>query len=105
MASLYDSREERQSVHRHHKGRRRRFAEHAEGGKKGSKYLRARRPLTLVFQQKVGNHSQALKVECAVKNLSKPVKEQLAKGNLKLDDAEFITRFGAGFTSQRRRCR
>ncbi len=63
----------------------RRFAEHVEGGKKGSKYLRARRPLTLVFQQKVGNHSQALKVECAVKNLSKPVKEQLAKGNLKLE--------------------
>ena len=64
----------------------RRFGEHEAGGKKGSKYLRARRPLTLVFQQKVGNRSEALKVECAVKNLSKPVKEQLAKGNLKLDD-------------------
>ena len=63
----------------------RRFAEHAGGGKKGSKYLRARRPLTLVFQQKIGTRSQALKVECAVKNLSKPVKEKLAKGNLKLD--------------------
>ncbi len=64
----------------------RRFAEHAEGGKKGSKYLRARRPLPLVFQQKIGNRSQALKMECAVKNLSKPVKEQVAKGNLKLDE-------------------
>ncbi len=64
----------------------RRFAEHAEGGKKGSKYLRARRPLTLVFQQKIGTRSQALKTECAVKNLSKPVKEKLAKGNLKLDE-------------------
>jgi putative endonuclease len=63
----------------------RRFAEHEAGGKKGSKYLRARRPLTLVFQQKIGNRSQALKMECAVKNLSKPVKEQVAKGNLKLD--------------------
>ena len=63
----------------------RRFAEHSDGGKKGSKYLRARRPLTLVFQQKIGNRSQALKMECAVKNLSKPVKEQVAKGNLKLD--------------------
>ncbi len=62
----------------------RRFAEHAEGGKKGSKYLRARRPLALVFQQKVGTRSQALKVECAVKNLSKPAKEQLVKGTLKL---------------------
>ena len=67
----------------------RRFAEHEAGGKKGSKYLRARRPLKLVFQQKIGNHSQALKMECAVKNLSKPAKEQLAKGNLKLD--EFFT--------------
>lgn len=63
----------------------RRFAEHEAGGKKGSKYLRARRPLTLVFQQKIGTRSQALKMECAVKNLSKPVKEQVAKGNLKLD--------------------
>ncbi len=64
----------------------RRFAEHAEGGKKGSKYLRARRPLTLVFQQKIGTRSQALKAESAIKNLSKPVKEKLAKGNLKLDE-------------------
>ena len=64
----------------------RRFAEHEAGGKKGSKYLRARRPLELVFQQKIGNRSQALKMECAVKNLSKTAKEQLAKGNLKLDD-------------------
>ena len=64
----------------------RRFAEHAEGGKKGSKYLRARRPLTLVYRQKIGTRSQALKAESAIKNLSKPVKEKLAKGNLKLDE-------------------
>lgn len=63
----------------------RRFAEHVEGGKKGSKYLRARGPLKLVFREKIGTRSQALKVECAVKNLSKPAKEQLARGNLKLD--------------------
>ncbi len=63
----------------------RRFAEHAEGGKKGSKYLRARGPLTLVFQQKIGTRSQALKAESAVKNLSKPAKEQFVKGNLKLE--------------------
>jgi len=64
----------------------RRFAEHEAGGKKGSKYLRARRPLTLVFQQKIGTRSQALKAESAVKNLSKPAKEQLVKGNWKLDE-------------------
>ena len=64
----------------------RRFGEHVEGGKKGSKYLRARSPLILVFQQKVGNRSEASKAEAAVKNSSKPVKEQLVKGNLTLDD-------------------
>ena len=64
----------------------RRFAEHEAGGKKGSKYLRARRPLKLVFQQKIGTRSEALKMECAIKNLSKPIKEQVAKGNLKLED-------------------
>ncbi len=63
----------------------RRFAEHAEGGKKGSKYLRPRRPLTLVFRKKIGTRSQALKAESAIKNLSKPAKEQFVKGILKLD--------------------
>ena len=64
----------------------RRFGEHEAGGKKGSKYLRARRPLKLIFQQKIGTRSEALKMECAVKNLSKPVKEQVARGNLNLDE-------------------
>ena len=63
----------------------RRFGEHEAGGKKGSKYLRARRPLKLIFQEKIGTRSEALKMECAVKNLSKPVKEQVARGNLNLD--------------------
>ena len=62
----------------------RRFAEHSEGGKKGSKYLRARRPLTLVFQQKIGNQSEALKMECAVKNLSKPRKRTSGERKFKL---------------------
>ncbi len=67
----------------------RRFAEHVEGGKKGSKYLRARGPLKLVYREKIGTRSQALKVESAIKNLSKPAKEQLVRGNLELDD--FLT--------------
>lgn len=63
----------------------RRFAEHVEGGKKGSKYLRARGPLTLVYREKIGTRSQASKIEAVVKNLPKPQKESLAQGNLKLD--------------------
>ena len=47
---------------------KRRFAEHADGGKKGAKYLRGRGPLELVFQQKIGSRSQALKAEAAGKN-------------------------------------
>ncbi len=62
----------------------RRFAEHVEGGKKGSKYLRGRGSLKLVYRQKIGTRSQALKAEATVKNLSKPQKEQFAKGLLKL---------------------
>jgi len=58
----------------------RRFAEHVEGGKKGSKYLRGRGPLKLVYRQKVGTRSQASKAEAQVKKLSKPQKEQLVRG-------------------------
>ena len=53
----------------------RRFAEHVAGGKKGAKYLRGRGPLNLVFQQKIGSRSEALKTEAAVKNMSKGEKE------------------------------
>ena len=42
---------------------KRRLAEHVEGGKKGSKYLRGRGPLKLVYQQKIGTRSQASKAE------------------------------------------
>lgn len=55
----------------------RRFAQHQEGGKTGSKYLKGRGPLTLVFQSWVGSISTALKVERMVKKLSRPTKEKL----------------------------
>lgn len=53
----------------------RRFAEHQSG--KGAKYLRGKNPLTLVFQQPVGSHSEALKAEAATKKLSKAAKEMM----------------------------
>jgi len=58
----------------------RRFSEHVAGGKKGAKYLRGRGPLKLVFHQKIGNRSQALKAEAAVKKMPKAQKEKLLVG-------------------------
>ena len=62
----------------------RRFEEHKRNGKKGSKYLRGKAPLTLVMQKKIGNKSMALKIEEKVKNLSKVKKEMLIDGKIKI---------------------
>ncbi|MDQ6956967.1 MAG: GIY-YIG nuclease family protein [Mariprofundaceae bacterium] len=53
----------------------RRFKEHKSG--KGAKFLRGKAPLTLVYQQQVGNHSDALKVEIKIKKFSKIEKETM----------------------------
>jgi len=58
----------------------RRFSEHVAGGRKGAKYLRGRGPLQLVFRQKIGSRSQALKAEAAVKKMPKTEKENLVRG-------------------------
>ena len=55
----------------------RRLAEHREGGDAGSKYLKGRAPLTLLFEQRLGSRSLALKVEKRVKKLSKAKKEKM----------------------------
>jgi putative endonuclease len=55
----------------------RRLAEHREGGDAGSKYLKGRGPLTLLFQKRLGSRSLALKVENMVKKLSKAKREEL----------------------------
>jgi putative endonuclease len=55
----------------------RRLAEHQEGGYAGSKYLKGRGPLTLLFRKRLGSRSLALKVENMVKKLSKAKKEKL----------------------------
>ncbi|MCX5999593.1 MAG: GIY-YIG nuclease family protein [Chloroflexi bacterium] len=54
-----------------------RFAQHQENGDSGSRYLRGRGPLTLVFRKRVGTRSLALKVESKVKKLSREKKERL----------------------------
>ena len=55
----------------------RRFREHCKGT--GAKYLRGRGPLTLEFHCRVGNRSEALRLEHLVKRLDKMQKEALLK--------------------------
>lgn len=53
----------------------RRFAAHCAG--KGAKYTRGRGPLELVYREVCGSHSDALKREWQVKQLSREEKEML----------------------------
>ena len=55
----------------------RRLAAHQSG--KGAKYTRGRGPLELVYQERCGTHSQALKRELAVKAMKRTEKESLWK--------------------------
>lgn len=57
----------------------RRFGQHQGKGNAGSKYLKGRGPLSLIFQKKLSSRSQALKVEHRVKRMSKASKERLIK--------------------------
>ena len=61
----------------------RRLAEH-QSGPRGAKYLRGRGPLTLAFQQAVGDRGDASKVEYFLKNLAKADKEELVAGSKSL---------------------
>jgi len=61
----------------------RRFAEHQAG--KGAKALRGRGTLLLVFSQVIGSHSQALRIEYQVKQLSKIQKERLVNQTVELN--------------------
>lgn len=64
----------------------RRFSEHCAGGRKGARCLRGKQPLTMVFQQVVGSHSRALKLEYRLKQQSKSAKERLVAGSVTLDE-------------------
>jgi len=63
----------------------RRFQEHQTNLKKGAKALRGKGPLKLVFCKEVADKSTALKVELAIKKLSKIKKEQLVIGEFAFD--------------------
>ena len=53
----------------------RRLEEHRQG--RGAKYTRGRGPLELAYQEKCETHSEALKREYAVKQLTREEKEDL----------------------------
>lgn len=54
---------------------KRRLKVHNSG--KGAKYTRGRRPVKLVYYQEVSSMSEGLKLESAIKKLSKEKKEDL----------------------------
>jgi len=60
----------------------RRLTEHQNGGKKGSRYLRSRGPLQLVYSAKIGSRALALKLEGCIKKLPKRKKELIVKESL-----------------------
>ncbi len=63
---------------------KRRFEEHLNGGRKGSKYLRGKGPLELVIKRKIGTKSLALKVEHTVKQMTKTEKEMFISGKINM---------------------
>ena len=62
----------------------RRFAEHQSG--KGAKYLRGKGRMRLVFTDKIGDHSTALKMELRIKKMPKSEKERLINGDRNIRD-------------------
>ena len=57
---------------------KKRFQAHCAG--KGAKFTRGRGPLEIVYQERCGAHSDALKRELFVKALTKDKKEKLISG-------------------------
>jgi len=72
----------------------RRLVEHQRGGARSARYLRTRRPVSVIFSQSVGDRSTALSAEHAIKRLEKTQKEALARGATTLHDvlAHYATR-------------
>jgi len=60
----------------------RRLLEHDEGGPKGSRYLRYRGLLELVYQVEIGDRSLANRAEFLIKRLTKRKKEEIVSDGL-----------------------
>jgi putative endonuclease len=62
----------------------RRLGEH-QSGPRGSKYLRSRRPLQLLYQRRIGNRSLASRLEYQVRNLARKCKDDVAAVDALID--------------------
>ncbi len=62
----------------------RRLDEH-QSGTRGSKYLRGRRPVQLLYQRRIGNRSQASQLEHRVRNLARNCKDDVAAVDALID--------------------
>lgn len=71
----------------------RRFNEHSANGRKTAKFLRGKVPLTLLYTEVVGNHSQALQREIKVKKLTKNQKIQLITSQEKISDNFLLSKW------------
>lgn len=59
----------------------RRIAEHAAGGARGAKSLRARGPLELAYEIRLASRSVALRAEHRLKKLSRSQKQAIVEGS------------------------
>lgn len=59
----------------------RRFSEHSSESPKSARSLRGKGPLKLVFRAEVGTRSEALKMEAAVRRLTRQQKLRLIDGD------------------------
>ena len=65
---------------------RRRYREHATGGPKAARFLRANPPSKLVLKRRIGSRSLALKAEHRFKHLPKRDKEVIVRaGRFRVD--------------------
>lgn len=62
----------------------RRILEHNNCNKKGAKYTRVRRPVTLVYSEQLTNRSEASRREYQLKQLTKREKEKLVSSYQKI---------------------
>jgi putative endonuclease len=70
----------------------RRLQQHVDN--RGARRLRGKGPLQLVFSHPVGDRSQALRLECRVKRLSRLQKEALVRGERDLPSLEPVSQQG-----------
>ena len=62
----------------------RRLKEHNSSGTKGAKYLRAKKPVDLIYSEKFPTIQSAMIRECEVKKWTKTKKEELVSNNMQI---------------------